>query len=87
MRWIAGTMKKEAKMSGPEFHQTGYGRKFFEAQLPQLIKAIEDLAENVKNVNVVAYGASEIKVDAESIVPYIEREALKILNRALDKVE
>jgi hypothetical protein len=36
---------------GPEFHQTGYGRKFFEAQLPQLIRAIEELTKEVKRQN------------------------------------
>lgn len=30
---------------GPEFFETGYGRRFFDAQLPRLIKAIERLAD------------------------------------------
>lgn len=27
----------------PQFHETGYGRRFFEAQLPDLIKSIEKI--------------------------------------------
>lgn len=33
---------------GPEFYQTGYGKRFFEAQLPRLINAIERLADAVE---------------------------------------
>jgi hypothetical protein len=35
-------------MPGPEFFQTGYGRRFFDAQLPDLIKSIERLADSVE---------------------------------------
>jgi hypothetical protein len=35
----------------PEFHETGYGRRFFDAQLPALIKAIQDLTAEVKKLN------------------------------------
>lgn len=31
-------------MAGPEFHQTGYGRRFFDSQLPKLIENIGRLA-------------------------------------------
>lgn len=31
-------------MSGPQFFQTGYGRTFFQGQLPRLIKALESIA-------------------------------------------
>ena len=30
---------------GPQFHETGYGRTFFQSQLPNLIKAINRLAD------------------------------------------
>ncbi len=30
-------------MSGPQFHQSGYGRTFFAAQLPQLITGITNI--------------------------------------------
>lgn len=36
---------------GPEFYQTGYGKSFFELQLPGLIKAIDRLAEAVEKQN------------------------------------
>lgn len=29
-------------MPGPQFFETGMGRKFFESQLPALIKAIQE---------------------------------------------
>lgn len=31
-------------MSGPEFHQTGYGRQFFDHQLPELIHQLARIA-------------------------------------------
>lgn len=40
-------------MAGPEFHQTGYGRTFFEYQLPTLIKALTRLAEALEKQNAI----------------------------------
>jgi len=34
-----------------EFHQTVYGRNFFESQLPTLIKSIQQVAEAIKAAN------------------------------------
>jgi hypothetical protein len=36
---------------GPQFHDTGYGRKFFERDLPELINAINRLANAVEQSN------------------------------------
>jgi len=36
---------------GPQFHETGYGRMFFQSQLPNLIKAINRLAEAIEKQN------------------------------------
>ena len=36
---------------GPQFHETGYGRTFFQSQLPNLIKAINRLADAVEKQN------------------------------------
>lgn len=36
---------------GPEFYQTGYGKRFFELQLPSLIKAIDRLTDAVEKQN------------------------------------
>ncbi|NLT13380.1 MAG: hypothetical protein GXY05_03460 [Clostridiales bacterium] len=33
-----------------QFHETVMGRRFFEAQLPALIKALEQIAENGKRI-------------------------------------
>lgn len=39
---------------GPEFFQTGMGRKFYEADVPELIKAINRLAAAVEKSNSLA---------------------------------
>ena len=36
---------------GPQFFETPYGRRFFDAQLPNLIKAINRLAEAIEKQN------------------------------------
>ena len=33
---------------GLQLHETVYGKKFFEYQLPKLTEAIENLSENIK---------------------------------------
>jgi hypothetical protein len=35
----------------PKFHETGYGRKFFTVQLPELIKALNKIADELKKQN------------------------------------
>jgi hypothetical protein len=34
-----------------EFHNTGYGRRFFEAQLPALIRALEKIGTELEKQN------------------------------------
>ena len=36
---------------GPQFHETGYGRTFFQSQLPNLITAINRLADAMEKQN------------------------------------
>jgi hypothetical protein len=36
---------------GPQFHETGYGRTFFQSQLPNMIKAINRLADAMEKQN------------------------------------
>lgn len=36
---------------GSNFHETMYGKRFFEGQLPCLIKAINRLAESIEKQN------------------------------------
>ena len=36
---------------GPEFHLSPYGKRFFESQLPKLIKAIDRLAAAIVEQN------------------------------------
>ena len=36
---------------GPQFHETGYGRTFFQSQLPNLVKAINRLADAMEKQN------------------------------------
>jgi hypothetical protein len=35
----------------PQFHETQYGRRFFEGQLPQLIKGVEKLGRELERFN------------------------------------
>ena len=34
----------------PQFHETGYGRKFFTSQLPELIRSINNLSDSLSAV-------------------------------------
>ena len=36
---------------GPQYHETGYGRTFFQSQLPNLIKALNRLADAMEKQN------------------------------------
>ena len=42
---------KEVEHSGPQFFETGYGKRFFESQLPELIKSINRLADAIEEQN------------------------------------
>ncbi len=48
-----------------KFFQTMMGRKFFEGQLPRLIKALEKIAEELKRANDLKEEAKE-EVNEES---------------------
>ena len=43
--------KKRRDIMGPRFDETPRGRRFFESDLPKLIKAIQELAEEMKRSN------------------------------------
>jgi hypothetical protein len=58
-------------MAGPEFHQTGYGRRFFEAQLPDLIRGINRLAEAIEESNELEK-AKEPKTPADVAQEFVE---------------
>jgi hypothetical protein len=44
---------------GPQFHETGYGRTFFEHQLPELIKSINQLANATREQNEILKSQQE----------------------------
>lgn len=48
----------------PHFHETGYGRKFFEKQLPDLIRAVERIADALEEQNKTQKGC-KTKTDFE----------------------
>ena len=51
-------------MGYPQFHETGYGKMFFECQLPKLIKALNRLAEATETQNkLLAKTASQTTID------------------------
>lgn len=35
----------------PQFHETGYGRRFFESDLPRLVRALERIATQLEAAN------------------------------------
>jgi hypothetical protein len=35
---------------GPEFYQTGYGKRFFDSQLPDLIKQLTRIADALEAI-------------------------------------
>jgi hypothetical protein len=77
-------MKKEDKMSGPQFFQTGCGRKFFDHDLPELIKAINRLGDQTEKFNGMMnndFKLTSISVDGEKLGDFVRgvvKEILKI---------
>jgi len=51
----------------PEFHNTGYGRNFFEGQLPQLIATLDRIADALEKITVIEQG--EEPEDGNGCVP------------------
>ena len=47
----------------PQFHETGYGRKFFDRQLPDLIKAMERIADALEEQNKLLKGKDKKEYD------------------------
>lgn len=45
---------------GPDFHDTYMGRKFYESDIPALIKAINRLADAVEKSNAIAVNGKEV---------------------------
>ena len=52
---------------GPQFYQTGYGRKFFEADLPRIAKGIERLAAAIEKQNELAEKQTNGKAHRELV--------------------
>ena len=48
-------------MSGIQFHDTVYGRRFFEHQLPKLIGGVERLSEDVERLASAIERQNELK--------------------------
>jgi len=38
-------------MSGPEFFQTGMGRKFYDGDVPRIVEALQNIAKELKRAN------------------------------------
>ena len=58
-----------------EFHATGYGRKFFDADLPKLTKAITKLGNQLErfNFNMEGISLANITVEGEKLEPFIRK--------------
>lgn len=49
MNWL---QQEDAEMSsGPQFFQTGLGRTFYEYHVPETMKAMKDIAKELKRSN------------------------------------
>jgi hypothetical protein len=74
-------------MNGPQFFQTGYGKRFFDGQLPQLIKGIEDLGKAVNRACDMIdndFKLSSVTVDGEKMndfVRLVTREEIEFHNK------
>lgn len=62
-------------MSGIEFHNTGYGRKFFEHDLPKLTKEIGKAVDNLAKLN----------DQIDKIFDYKINEVLDEIDKIIDK--
>lgn len=67
-----------------QFHDTGYGRRFFDAQLPELIRAINSIAERLINMEGSATAPPDLRslagrlkdcIDLGSLVIYTDDSA------------
>ncbi len=59
----------------PAFHETGYGRRFFESDLPRLVKALEVIGEQLAPKTVTALAqemADEVAVEKGDVVAMID---------------
>lgn len=62
----------------PRFHETGYGRRFFERQLPYLINEIKNTSDALKEV---AEGLKEKQNEPEKVIFQITtKDILSLLN-------
>jgi hypothetical protein len=68
----------------PQFHETGYGRTFFEHQLPELIKAINRLAGKEQQTKMQIATANLIKVATETTKDIIGFDGAGELDEAID---
>ena len=60
---------------GIEFHRTGYGRKFLGADLPNLIRAVERVGDQLEKFNETMgeISLTNISVDGEKLEPFIRK--------------
>ena len=50
-------------MSGPEFFQTGMGRKFYDGDVPRIVEALQNIAKELKRANDLKDKEREEEVD------------------------
>ena len=74
-------------MSGIEFHNTGYGRKFFEHDLPNLTKEIGRVADNLAKFNDQIDKIFDYKINEviEEIDKIIDRKIDEVIDRGWDR--
>lgn len=63
-------------MSGPEFYSTGMGRRFFEGTMPDLVRELRKLNQNIADMREVGLFGSK--------VPQADRQALGLEPTGMD---
>lgn len=60
---------------GPQFHESGYGKYFFNSGLPKLINAIDRLAKAIEESNTLKKEERACSdYDSENVIEYFEKE-------------
>ena len=57
---------------GPEFFQTMMGRKFYEADVPRLIKALEKIAVELEKFNAPQIICKDVKCEYDHLAEWTE---------------
>ncbi|MGR5975280.1 hypothetical protein ACT7DE_09725 [Bacillus paranthracis] len=66
----------------PQFHETGYGKRFLEGQLPRLLKSLDTIAYELKRSNDITEG-KHLKRIADEVAVF-EPAVARLLREYID---